>query len=68
LSELDDELQQNSLTQVEMTERLGTAKSTLSNAKGRPDFPQWSKERDPDDIAWRWNPKTKRFVPADDNR
>ena len=51
-----------------MTERLGTAKSTLSHAKKRADFPQWSKKRDPEDIAWSWNPDANVFVPAVENR
>jgi len=53
---------------MEMARRLDIAKSTLSGAKIQPDFAQWSQERDPDGLAWTWNPKIKRFVPAVDNQ
>jgi hypothetical protein len=56
------------LRQKDLTMRLNVPPSTLASAKKRPDFPEWSQERDPDGIAWRWNPEIKRFVPAVDNR
>jgi hypothetical protein len=68
LSELDNERIPKSLTHMEMARRLDIAKSTLSGAKIQPDFAQWSQERDPDGLAWTWNPKIKRFVPAVDNQ
>lgn len=65
-SELSSELLLNSLRHGEMVNRLGCAKSTLSSAKERSDFPQWIKERDPDKIAWTWNKRAKVFVPVTD--
>jgi hypothetical protein len=56
------------LRQKDMQMRLNVPSSTLASAKKRPDFVQWIQERDPDGITWMWNPKIKRFVPADDNR
>ena len=57
-----------SLRQKDLPMRLNVPPSTLASAKKRPDFSEWSQERDPDGIAWRWNPEIKRFVPAVDNR
>lgn len=67
-SEASSNPQIESLTQKKMLRRLNVPPSTLSTAKKRPDFPQWSQKRDPEDIAWRWNQKTSRFVPAVDNQ
>ncbi len=67
-SEASSKPQIESLTHKKMLSRLNVPPSTLSSAKNRPDFPQWSQERDPEDIAWGWNQKTRRFVPAVDNQ
>ena len=62
-SEATDELLNSSLTHSQMVERLGIRSSTLGSAKRRPDFAEWIKSRDPEDIAWQWVAKSKRFVP-----
>jgi hypothetical protein len=54
-----------SLTHGEMARRLIKSKSTLSDAKKRPNFPDWSKNNDPDHIAWTWDATAKVFVPVD---
>jgi ParB family chromosome partitioning protein len=67
-NELLDEPQpdgQEELTPTEMSKRLGVAKSTLSVAKKRPDFADWSKSRDPEAIAWQWIEESKRFLPLE---
>jgi hypothetical protein len=56
------------LRQKELLRRLNVPSSTLASAKKRPDFLQWSQQRDPENIAWRWNSKTRRFVPAVNNQ
>jgi hypothetical protein len=61
-SELTDELLNSSLTHSQMVERLGVKSSTLSVAKKKPNFSEWSKSKDPDAIAWRWVVESKRFV------
>ncbi len=61
-SELTDELLNSSLTHSQMVERLGVKSSTLSVAKKKPNFLEWSKSKDPDAIAWRWVVESKRFV------
>lgn len=62
-SELTDEWLNKSLTHTEMVERLGVKSSTLSNAKKRANFSEWSKRQDPDGLAWQWVVESKRFVP-----
>ena len=66
--ELTDELLNSSLTHTEMVERLQVKPSTLSDAKKRPNFSEWSKERDPEGVAWQWREKSKRFVPLKKQR
>lgn len=62
-SELTDEWLNKSLTHTEMVERLGVKSSTLSDAKKRANFSEWSKKQDPDGLAWQWVVEFKRFVP-----
>lgn len=42
------------LSQAELARRLGCSSSTLSNRRDRPDFPQWSKSKDPEGIGWHY--------------
>jgi ParB family chromosome partitioning protein len=62
-SELTDESLNKSLTHTQMLERLGVKSSTLSDAKKRANFSEWSKKQDPDGLAWQWVVESKRFVP-----
>lgn len=62
-SELTDELLNRPLTHAEMAKRLGVKSSTLSDAKKKLNFAEWSKSKDPEEIAWQWIEKSKRFVP-----
>lgn len=61
LPESPDELPDN-LTQAELAERLNCNKSQVSRKKESPDFGEWTKERDPDAIAWNYDPKSKRYL------
>jgi ParB family chromosome partitioning protein len=63
-SEATDELLNSSLTHTQMVERLGVKSSTLGSAKKKTDFPEWSKSKDPDELAWQWVAESKRFVPV----
>jgi hypothetical protein len=65
--ESTDKLLPESLTHTELAKRLGAPKTTLGSAKKRPDFSQWSRERDPDAISWKWNVETKVFIPVVDD-
>lgn len=62
-SELMDELPPSSLTHTQMVERLRVKNSTLSEAKKKPNFAEWSKSKDPDALAWQWITASRRFVP-----
>lgn len=61
-SELLDELPSLSLTQAEMAKRLRVRTSTLSEAKKKTNFAEWSKSKDPEASAWQWVAETKCFV------
>ncbi|HEY9671437.1 MAG TPA: ParB/RepB/Spo0J family partition protein [Waterburya sp.] len=61
-SDATNELLNSSLTHTQMVERLGVKSSTLGDAKKKPNFPDWSKSKDPDAIAWQWVPEANRFV------
>jgi hypothetical protein len=54
-----------SLTGRALAERLGTNESTLRGRKLKPDFPNWSRERDPDGIAWGYDAESKLFYPIE---
>ena len=51
------------LTQVQLANRLKVHPSTISKRKTKPDFIQWSREKDPEAIAWEYSRETKRFSP-----
>ena len=51
------------LTHTEMVKRLGVKPSTLSDAKKKPNFSEWSKSKDPEEIAWQWVAESKCFLP-----
>jgi len=52
------------LTHKELRLRLEVPTSTLSQWKIKDGFPEWSRERDPEGIAWQWDEGLKRFVPT----
>jgi hypothetical protein len=52
------------LIQAELAKRLDINPSTVGRRKSDPDFPEWSQSKDPDGIAWKYDPQTKLFVPA----
>ena len=51
-----------SLIQAELAKRLDLNSSTVGRRKSDPDFPLWSMSKDPEGIAWRYNPDTKLYV------
>jgi len=64
-SENSDLINHESLIQAELAKRLALNSSTVGRRKSDPDFPEWSKSKDPESIAWKYVPETKVFVPAD---
>jgi len=54
--------------QIDLANRLDVDSSTVGRNKLKDNFQQWSKEKDPDFIAWRFNPKTSYYYPIYDER
>lgn len=51
-----------SLIQAELAKRLDLNSSTVGRRKSDPDFAEWSQSKDPEGIAWRYEPDSKLFV------
>lgn len=51
-----------SLIQAELAKRLDLNSSTVGRRKSDPDFEEWSQSKDPEGVAWRYEPDTKLFV------
>lgn len=51
-----------SLIQAELAKRLDLNTSTVGRRKSDPDFEEWSRSKDPEGIAWKYEPDTKLFV------
>ena len=54
-----------SLIQIELAQRLGVHSSTVYKRRYEPNFPEWSKSRDPEGIAWEYSEETKEFYPQE---
>lgn len=55
-----------SLIQSELAKRLNVYSSTVYKRRNDPEFPEWSRSRDPDGIAWTFSEKTKEFFPLEE--
>ena len=53
----------SSLIQAEMADRLNVHSSTVGRRKLDPDFAEWSRQRDPENISWQYSPETNLFYP-----
>ncbi|AIE74443.1 MULTISPECIES: hypothetical protein [unclassified Synechocystis] len=51
-----------SLIQSELAKRLDTTSSTLARRKNEDNFADWSQTRDPDGLAWSYDPESKLFI------
>lgn len=51
------------LNQAELARRFNVHANTVSRRKTLPEFPEWSRSKDPAGIAWEYNPATKTFSP-----
>ncbi len=49
--------------QSELAQRLNVHPSTIRNWKYKSEFQHWSRQKDPDAIAWEYSPENKRFYP-----
>lgn len=63
---LEKQLFLGSLIQSELAKRLGVYSSTVFKRRDDPAFPEWSRNKDPDGIAWTFSPDTKEFFPVED--
>lgn len=50
------------LIQSDLAKRLDTTSSTIARRKTEPDFADWSLSKDPDGVAWSYDPETKLFM------
>lgn len=51
------------MTQAALARRLGVNTSTISRMQSKPNFSEWSQQKDPDGITWVKSPETKLFYP-----
>lgn len=51
-------------TQKGLAARLKVSEKTISKRKLNSDFPSWSKEQDPEGVAWEFSIATKKFQPS----
>lgn len=51
------------IKEEELATRLGVEISTLTELKSQPDFAQWSKQRDPESVAWQYQEKGECYLP-----
>lgn len=63
---LEKQLVFGSLIQSELAKRLGVYSSTVYKRRNDPDFPEWSRIRDPDGIAWSYSRKSREFFPLEE--
>lgn len=50
------------LIQADLAKRLDTTSSTIARRKTEPDFTEWSLSKDPEGVAWSYDPDTKLFM------
>lgn len=55
-----------SLIQSDLAKRLNVYSSTVFKRRDDQDFSEWSRSRDPEGIAWRYDRKTREFFPLED--
>ncbi|MGK7903642.1 MAG: hypothetical protein AB4352_19995 [Hormoscilla sp.] len=64
--EIEDEnheIAQSPLNQSKLAKRLQVHSSTVSKRKLNANFDEWSRNLDPEGVAWTYSPETKRFYP-----
>lgn len=55
-----------SLIQAELARRLQVHSSTVGKRKSDPDFADWTRNRDPENVPWQYSDETKLFYPLDE--
>lgn len=64
-SHLEATSDKGALIQADLAKRLDINPSTVGRRKTEADFSEWSQSKDPEGIAWKYEPKTKMFVPVE---
>ncbi|MEG3937963.1 MULTISPECIES: hypothetical protein [unclassified Microcoleus] len=54
-----------SFTQTELSRRFKVHATTIGKWKVKPEFAEWSREKDPENLAWEYSTANKRFYPKD---
>lgn len=49
----------------QLAQRLSVAPSAISKYRNSLELPEWSKAKDPESIAWSYDPVVKKFLPVD---
>ncbi|MDF5730010.1 MAG: hypothetical protein PUP92_18855 [Rhizonema sp. PD38] len=65
---LEKQLMFGSLIQSELAKRLNVYSSTVYKRRDDPEFPEWSRNRDPDGIAWKYSREIKEFFPLEEGK
>ena len=52
------------LTQANLAKRLQVDSATLTKNRSKPNFPDWSEDKDPENVRWNYLPELKRYTPA----
>ncbi len=65
---LEKQLIFGSLIQSELAKRLNVYSSTVYKRRDDPEFPEWSRNRDPDGIAWTYSREIKEFFPLEEGK
>lgn len=59
---LDSQVRPEPLIQAQLARRLGVSSSTIGVRKLKPDFGEWSSQKDPAGLAWRYCEEARQFV------
>jgi hypothetical protein len=51
------------LTQADLAKRLQVDPATLTKNRSKPNFLEWSEDKDPENIGWNYLPELKRYSP-----
>lgn len=60
---IEPQVTPESLIQSELAKRLDVHSSTILKHRSERGFPEWSRSRDPEGIAWKYSPRKKLFFP-----
>ena len=52
------------LTQADLAKRLQVDSATLTKNRSKPNFPDWSEDKDPENVRWSYLAELKRYTPV----